>query len=231
MKVQEFQQALFDLIESSRLERALKELKENLRTDIELWVYSLSLSREYNKLLDRYYSGLLSYSEMSISETRITEALIRLIGKISVGDLKDTPMVHPPQGIANPILVVSRNEEKDELSDFFQKLGFSSVSFGAGDLLKDQEDVDLVIFDNRDLQDCRTKDDLTKIPVEERQKIEQREEMMQSLIEKTPRLLLHYGGQSYIVSKNRNRVYAANSSFSLYARTKEIIDFINAYRV
>ena len=69
------------------------------------------------------------------------------------------------------------------------------------------------------------------LDIENRTRIEDRVQLMNYAKKQASKMILHYGGYLNWIDHNRDTAQSANSRFSLYARTKEIIDFVSAYRI
>lgn len=54
---------------------------------------------------------------------------------------------------------------------------------------------------------------------------------MQSVVDRSKVFLIHYGNYLNWVNEHRDRVNAANSKFTLYARIYEVLSFIQTYRI
>ena len=112
-------------------------------------------------------------------------------------------------------------------------MNFSNISVcGIEEFQKiDYEPFDLVIFDNRDIPPCFSKNKLEELDNEIKSLVLQRIEIMESVVKNSSKFIIHYGDFFYWINLNRERIQAANSQFSLYARTKEVIEFVNTYRI
>ena len=163
---------------------------------------------------------------------KLGNALLGFIQELTEADVRQQETAKK-QGIKNPILVLTATvEAQTYLSAFFQETNFTNV------VVQLQANAptaiigyDLVIFDNRDLAECPKSFLLNKLALPEQTAILERIALMDTLKANTTCLFIHFGEFLYWVSENRERVHAANSKFSLFARSKEMIDFINTYRV
>lgn len=231
MHIQSFKEKLQDLLAENRLALVLRTLKKEIKLDSDLYSEFIQVKYRYNSIQDDLRAGVVTYENSKIQEAQIVSSISRFIQKLTTDDLKELTKTSE-NGIENPILIIATPDKIKELTDFFRKLQFAN--FTVTGTLPNKEFLlgfDLIIFDNTDLKSSFKEIDLEKFQPTEKNKIKERETQMLQVIQDTPRFLLHFGEHSYIVSNHRDRIHAANSLFALYARTKEVLDFINAYRV
>lgn len=111
---------------------------------------------------------------------------------------------------------------------FFKQLNFTNVAVYLIDVFESTEyaKYDLVVFDNRDLPF-----ESDKLEKPAKAKIKQRTAKMDVVVKASSKFIIHYGNRLNWVNDNRDRVQAANFQFSLYARIKEMLDFMDAYLI
>jgi hypothetical protein len=190
----------------------------------------LLLNHRYNKNKVGLINDSLPYEVYSREDNKITEALLHWVDQISESDLNSN-IIDRVKEILNPVLVVcSSDESRQYMQKIFSLLNFKNAKVIVGEKLEDITEFDLVIFDNRKLKDCPSEALLSKLSDGEKHKIEATLSLMETYISKTDKFLIHFGERLFWINKNRERVYAANSKFALYARIKEMLDFIASYR-
>ncbi|MEN0004625.1 MAG: hypothetical protein AAF798_10785 [Bacteroidota bacterium] len=235
MELELLTKELHQLFESNRLGRALALLKRKLNIESARYNTLLIIARRYNKHLDESMAGVqASGQETTIELNRIGQALLQFIDTLEESDLGSGLKLSHHE-VSNQIAVFSEEVAPESLELFFKRLNFTNVkAFNAKDFdeIKDEK-FDLIIFDNRDLPPCHSKQLFDKLEPSQRDQVEGRIAKMQEIISTTAKFLIHYGDFLYWISSkaNRKRIQPANSQFSLYARTKEVIEFINTYRV
>lgn len=219
---------LQNLYVKNDIDRILKILKQVLKTDNKKYLVFLSLLRRLNAYSDKD----MIIGKKNIEEyNEIAGAVLNFVSTLDSSNLyRDAN--YAIDGISNKILVLSKEEKKEELSKFFRKVYFDNVT------IEDYESTDyyldgfdLIVFDNRDLPFCFNKNTYNNLSNEKQDLIQNRIRIMEQALEKSSRLIIHFGEFLYWINSHRDRVQAANSKFSLHARTKEVIEFINTYRV
>lgn len=209
------------------------------------------LRSQLKPLLDRFSLGLIDNNEYNISSNKVTYACLQLMDSIEEHDLKETnDFSEEPKlgGYETDILVIClSNDQKMELEIFFRNFHFRNVICITA---SDWEEVDIelkkankdrapkftpliTIFDNRHLSHCPDREALSDLSTPEQVDISSQIDFMKSCIRKelSP-YYLHYGEAFYFLNLDNNRdlIHAANSRFALIARTKELLDYIAAYR-
>ncbi len=122
------------------------------------------------------------------------------------------------------ILLISPTEKaKDEMKRFISRMPFDNVyerDFVVAQVIPTDE-YDFAIFDARSLPPVRKE---TVLSPEEEAYLE----VFRQYLTKPIRYVLYYGEHLYDL--DRERCPSANSKFTLFARIRELIEFINAYR-
>lgn len=126
------------------------------------------------------------------------------------------------------ILVISRNEkESAQIKDFLQRLegfDFQDRDFVAG-LLHPGDGYDFAIFNGKSLPDLGNEAKENDLTPENKAFLKFfRDYLQQSSL----RYILYYGERLHDL--NRERCPAANSKFTLFARIRELMEFIRVYR-
>lgn len=121
------------------------------------------------------------------------------------------------------ILVVSRIEEDQViLEDFFERAPFPKPDFVLNKFVP-ADKYDFVIF-NCQNRPIANQEVLLSLPEEQRQFIH----LLSEYLDRTNKYFVFFGGFYY--NLNYDRCQAANSKFSLYARLREMIDFIGNFK-
>ncbi len=190
------------------------------------------LRGRYNRLKDKEKGGRLDPNTYEIQLNNITSTLIDFVTSLEAEDIKmGFQVAH--QEITNRIIVFTQAAKIESISQLFAELNFSNVSVLTANKLTDTElkDVDLIVFDNTDLPVCYNEKQLEGFEVAKKTLVKARIVQMDEIINNTPKFIVHYGNILHWVNDKRARVQAANAQFTLYARIKEVIEFINTYRV
>ena len=219
------------LCAQSKIKQLLKEMLQALNVESEQYTVLIALSQRYNAVKNKKMLGEISVPEEEVAMNKIGAALTGFIQEIEAEDLEESD-IKPTKLIANPILVLTTNKtEQKYLAAFFKETDFAKVEVHLMDNPPAILGYDLIIFDNRDLAECPKDFLLANLKAAEQALILERIAFMDALKAKTTCFFIHFGEFLYWVKDNRELVHAANSKFSLFARTKEMLSFINTYRV
>lgn len=232
MEIQQFKTKLLDLFEQNRLKKVFSLLKAALSREGSAYLHFAPLARRFNDLLDQQMAHTLSREAENVEFNKISTSLLQFIQQLKATDFEQQyTSVHTE--ISNPIVIFTPQPAIAAVQSFFDQLQFSKafVLPNTTTTWSQEQEPDVVVFDNRDLPQCFTQKTLTSLPSEDQQKIEQRIQQMELLLATTSKFLVHYGNHLYWINDHRDRVQSANSQFSLYARTKEVMEFINTYRI
>lgn len=173
--------------------------------------------------------GLLERPDYIIKANTLTVNLLEFIGQLREEDFQQgtSASFHPL--IYDPIVIITQESGRaKDLKLFFQQLRFKNpiVKF-LKTYQEITEDVQVIIFDNIDLPDApfRPKDQSLN-PL-----IEARIDLMEAYRLNTTFDFIHYGERLFYLNNPeiRKRFQAANTKFTLYARVKELLDFIRTY--
>ena len=222
---------LLNLFKNDKTKQIFSILDETLLSESGLYQEYINLRRRYNQLKDLSMSGTLDFSDYLQESNRLGQVLLQLINDLESGDLIELKKEIDP-AIYNPILVVTDSiDAKNFLDKFFKETNFRQV-----EVILDKDPIpsaqfDLMIFDNRSLRACPSLKALSEMDLESKIRIEHRINLMESYMKQKSGFLIHFGEYFFWINQNRERIHAANSQFSLFARTKEVIEFMKAYRV
>ncbi len=223
---------LQDLFEENKIKSCFYLLKARLKRVSERYDTFIKIKRRFNALLDQKIHDTIDFHSRNIETNKIGESLLYLIETLEEIDLA-TEQQSTHTEIANPIAVFTAQDTIEEVTEFFNLLNFKKVSVFRTEDFSDTkyDEFDLIVFDNKDLPPCFSKKSLAELDLETKEQILNRVKKMNDVINDSAKVIIHYGEQLYWINAHRDRVQAANSKFSLYARIKEVIEFINTYRV
>lgn len=224
------------LIAENKLRSAFELIRDTLeQRGMDYAVFSI-LSRQYNDNHSLFLRGVIDYEAYSRSNNRICDALFELLEHVDESHLNTDPKDHDYEyaEVKELITVFAANSERiEQLIHFFSILRFKNIRyFLFKEKMEDKLDFDfdeLIIFDNTDLPT-----DDGNLSDRQKKEIQFRTQLMDEFLENCPAsYFLHFGPTIHWLNdtKKRLRVSAANSPITLYARIKEIIQFMNAYRV
>jgi hypothetical protein len=122
------------------------------------------------------------------------------------------------------ILVVSPNETaSDYMKDFFERIeGMRTPDFVIGKFVP-ADKYDFIVYDCRMAPTYKI-EDYIKLPDE----VQAHFSLLDRYIQDTNKYIVFFG--RYYHNLNYERCPSANSKFTLYARMKELMDFLNNYR-
>lgn len=123
------------------------------------------------------------------------------------------------------ILVVSKNEEDQQyLEGFFSRTPFPKPDFVINKPVY-SDSYDLIIFNAKSIPAVSNPAAMAALPDPDQNHLY----LLQRYLEQTSKYILFFG--EYYHNLNRERCPSANSKFSLYARLREMIDFLNDYKM
>lgn len=231
MKLEELKKQLQAHFSNNRIKSVLDLMEENLSIESDIYDDFLLIRQRYNHYQDEKMAEVVEYSQGDVFLNKITKSILHLIRKLAPSDLsvKKNKILNE---IKNPILLISSPDLTiPSLEDFMISLNFTNVTIKDSIALEERNQFDLIILDNRHLPSCFRKDDFDKLEENLKSRVESRIKLMEAIIHETPLFMIHFGEQLFWINSFRKRIHAANSQFSLFARTKEMLDFINTYRV
>ncbi|MEO0581602.1 MAG: hypothetical protein AAF135_05220 [Bacteroidota bacterium] len=204
------------------------------------------LKREFNRLIRREVLNSIAEEQLSMRMNDFTDRFLKFVTSLTDEDLtheedliheESMPQVHSHSVNTDFRLAVisARKPAALKIQRLFKLAGiqpvdlfYHPVDWTAVDL----HPYTLVIFDNQDLAECPKEHMLAKLSQEEQELILARIEEMETYLSMyEDKFILHFGDFLYWINQTRDRVHPANSKFSLYARTMEALDFIQAFQV
>lgn len=227
--MKDFKENLLNLIAKNEVKKVLQILSDSINKESDRYNDFVKISARYNGLLDLKMINTIDFSQFILETNKINDTILWFIDKLSSDEIyesKDSSAEY----IDNPILIVFSSEDY-RIDEILKETDLSNITAISIDEQIPDEKFDLIIFDNRDLKTCYNEKALEAFSPKEQHLISNRIALMNKYLENTSNFIIHFGEILYWVNNNRERVHAANSKFSLYARTKEMLAFINSYRV
>lgn len=233
----QFKTTLEAHLEQNKLKKVARKLKELSYKDVEHRHVVINLSRTVNKINEDLNHGMATRDSLSAELGKVTYAFLHFIEDLELEDLETGALPEVESvDIQNPILVLCfKQADVTAMETFFSPLDFAELEVKLA-LSYDpawNQKYDITIWNNLDLAACPKKDTDTidHLEANERELLYERLPVLEQCLESNPSPhFIHLGEPLFLVTENRNRIYAANSFYSLYARLKEMVDYINTYR-
>lgn len=124
------------------------------------------------------------------------------------------------------ILVIAQNAHDQEyLEDFFENIeGLPRPDFVSGSVRRVVDKYDFIVFSGHLLGELRNDEAVTKLPEGAQFHLS----LLDYCLLNTNKYILYFG--KFYYKLNQERCPSANSKFTLFARIRELIDFINHYK-
>ncbi|MCU0445275.1 MAG: hypothetical protein MUE85_10190 [Microscillaceae bacterium] len=238
MTISNIQNELKTIIANDKIEQYFEFCHNILGKSTQIYNSLIALQGQFYDLKNQKKDQIITNEEANIRKNRLRLSLLSLIGEISISDLENSDISLQDiedlkrQTIShNPtILVICPSEDEiEEVKYLFDCLKFDKTEVRYLNKFVPVQQYDLIIFDNRDLPYCPQETNLDKLS--EKMLVEQRVNLMNKYIDKGFRPIVHWGEILYWVNYHREKVHAANSKFSLFARIKEVLDFMAVYHL
>lgn len=208
------------LLEKGHLRSSMNHLKDVLKNDSELRHDLTMLLSNYNTLLRNEFT--LEDADVRRETNRMNKALLGLLHLLDKSDVSEGVFIET-------FLIICNEDKRDDMEVFFGKRYFPNADFiNYGDPLPNGIYDVIVLEDEGNLINQVEKDNEgkpTKIPTEANKK---RQKQMTNYLDATKGYFIYMGAYFPIV-KYKDRVYFSNSRFSLYARLKELLDYMKYY--
>ncbi|MEO1412681.1 MAG: hypothetical protein AAFW73_22515 [Bacteroidota bacterium] len=237
MELESFKDTLRELIVDNEFVRIFKILKETLRKDQSKYDEMVVINGAYNRGFTHKIGNSQSSDQVEQNHNQISLNLATFIRSLEGRHLQKIPKgVLEESGsygefINEPILAFTSEQGVKSLELFFDEVRFSNV------LVKTYEDDDydaskfrIVVYDNQDLPVCRSEYEVDELDPVIAATIRERLNLMNTAIADGTKVLIHFGDILFWVNQHRDVVNSANSKFSLYARIKEVADYLNVSR-
>ncbi len=241
MDLAELKKVVSQLIINDDVKSALSLVSDNLNSSGEKFDTIVLLISKFNRMKNKKIQQTLSVEKIELAESQLIESLQSFMRELEPTDLsiKGSGIAH--NWITDKIIIISPEEKEapKEMSDFFRDLKFKNAqvlsissfeefenTFPGKPENAPQDSITLIVFDNTDLSFCPNE----KMADE---KIKSRVQLMKEFVDKTDFFFIHYGEVLYWLNSKeaRLRFHPANSKFALYARVKEMLDFIATIHV
>lgn len=215
MNVEEFKNELKQRIPYDPSE-VIRLLDSKLNKKGKIYNNLLLVNSRYTKLKSVSNKGGLSFDNESIHDIRILDTLINIIDSLKEEDLEE-------QKEAKLLVVCKNNDDKQYMEQYFKALPLNAeVVIGNNGYLA-PDDFIMVVFDCHSIN---TKE-LEKISEEDKVQLG----LMLEYLERAPKYLVYYGEYYVLLNKFREVSTAANNKLTLYARIKEVYDYLKDYKV
>jgi hypothetical protein len=246
MNLQKLKNTVEEYIMEDELDPALHLLKAQLNPAGRSWKDFVLIKGKFNRINKQTTLGKMSFKEAEEPMDEIVESLHTLNKELTEQDILSNSSGEEFKWIRDKIAIISHSSDANqnhETRRFFQKLRFKNAKvvhltvhqdleelLNFEDSGKEKDDkIKLVIFDNTDLPSCGNEKEVTE-------QIKNRIKLMQEFADHADQsdyLFIHYGKYLYWLNDKevRRRFYSANSRFALYARVKEMLDFIATINV
>lgn len=124
------------------------------------------------------------------------------------------------------ILVICQNAHDQEyLEDFFERIeGLPKPDFISGTVKRIADKYAFIVFSGHLLGELRSEEAVARLPEEAQYHLS----LLDYCLQNTPKYIVYFG--KFYFNLNQERCPSANSKFTLFARIKELIDFINHYK-
>lgn len=219
----ELKNNLKDLIEDN-LKVCIDELKKLLGNESRLDELRL-ISSNYKSYRQKENMGTADFDFLQIQRQQVANSLINLINDLAETDFRKGAF--EPQGIEAHILVVSYDKTAEqEMRRFFSAYFFKNVEYSISGQVIKPKDCDVILFDNRIMgKDIYAENDEKQLP----ELAQNHLTLLRNYLKETTFNIIYFGDNLHLVTKNRNRINAANSRFTLYSRIQETLDAMKYY--
>ena len=205
-----------NFIEKGDLQNCLKELKVALKQDTSVRQDLTLILSNYNSLLRQ--EPLLDSTEYRREISKIAKSILVLVDSLEDRDVSEGVFIETLLSICNP-------EKRSDMEAFFGKRYFPNAEFiNYGEVLpKGIYDV-IILEDESNIINQTINNKGTDIPTE---KNKNRREQMKGYLDTSDAYFLYIGNRFTLGYEKR--VYFSNSRFSIYARLKELLDYLKYY--
>jgi effector-associated domain 11 (EAD11)-containing protein len=218
MAIAEFKQNLKDRIavDTQEVFRVLDrhiEPKRTIYNDLKL------LQSQFSDVHADSGRGTLPYEDTLRFKTRVRQSLMKLIDELRIEDLRKKKEYK--------ILVICKDDDdKAYMEQYFAALSLEAKVKKTLDYFP-PDDYSLIVFDAHSIGSVPKEDVLKNLPAEKQKFLE----LLLLYLRNAPKWLVYYGEFNYLLNDYRDTTNAANNKFSLYARMKEMNDFLEDYQV
>lgn len=232
MTIQEVRSKLYNALGDDRMDDALGLLIDHVKKTGAVWERLCVLRADYNRLKTQILQRSIDLADAELERNRLSGVVLDFFHDLQPEDIRPDG-TYTAQLIANPILFLTHNtEQNQDVQVFAEMLKFSKVAVrNLMAYTPEDEAYDLVVFDNQDLSRCDTAEQLERGEVDNIGLMEDRLDLMERYREKTNYYFIHYGPYLFYPDQYRNRFVQAETRFGLYTRIREVLRFLDAYRM
>ena len=223
---------LEEAISKAQIKKAIELFKVYVKGESPHREVVIMLSSSFEYLHAQKIAGTLKEEDYMRGINQINQRMFQLSELLQEADLI-RPEIDPsgkytPQNLK--ILLICQEGDEDHLTKFWRNFHMAPHIQKSGPYV-DPDGFNLIIFDNhklppldsyRSFLDARDDEELSESDL-------QHIEYVHEYLKHSPIFMIHYGEQLYLLQKYREKVHAANSQFSLYARIREMAQYMNDF--
>jgi len=232
MIIQEVRTKLYNALGDDRMDDALGLLIDHVKKDSTAWEKLYDLRQDYNMLKTRILQRGIDIADAELERNRLSGVIVDFFHDLKQEDIRPDG-AYTGQLIGNPILFLTHNTRQNEdIQVFAEMLKFSNVVVrNLMAYTPENEAYDLVVFDNKDLNRCDSREQMEQGKVENVGLLEDRIDLMDRFRQKTTYYFIHYGPYLFYPEEYRERFFQASTRLGLYTRIREALRFLDAYRI
>lgn len=212
-----------NLIESDKLRECMNQMKAYLLDGSSERRLLSSLLRRFNQLLSERNLSIVEDTIFRQGMNQIVDALLNLVEQLSSANVCESMFIEP-------ILIICNEDNRKEMEGFFGEKYFPNAKcINYGDTLP-QGIFDVIFLEDENNIITKTTDGKQDGEPTEKN-ISRRKEMMayiDAFMKPNDKQLFLYFGRTFPLGY-KNNVYFANSRFAIYARLKELLDYMKYY--
>lgn len=185
------------------------------------------LKQDYNGLQAFHLAQRLEWEQYETMLADLHQPLASLVRQLDASaELPRTNIVELP------ILVFAHAHEHrvKEMADLFRKFAFVGTEVRTWEDNPVLGSYPIVVFDNQHLLKEDAQLDKHPLRMQQAEARAIRIQAMEYCIQNSTAILLHYGNYLKWLEDHRRRVHAANSQFALFARLREMVEFLEVTR-
>lgn len=218
MELAAFKSSIKQRIPVDTLE-VLRILDGHLKSDVSNYAELINLTAQHSEIHRSFNLGILGIDEKMKFLSRIWKALIELVDRIEDEDVSISKSFK--------LLVISKDEpDRQYMQQYFDALPITAHVISTTSYFPPCN-YSLVCFDAHSIGMVRNQGEYDKLTEEQKTHLS----LLMEYLEKAPKWLVYYGEQNYLINNFRETTNAANNKFSLYARIKEMMDFMENFKV
>lgn len=201
------------------IQEVLRILDRHIKPESPRYKDILLLNGRYSDVQREARMGTLDMDEKWRQFSKVREALVDVVNAIQPEDMREHKDFR--------ILVVCKDDtDKEYMQQYIDALPLSAKVIRTDSYVPPNEFA-LIVFDAHSLGAIPKFETLDGLNQADKRHIE----LLKAYLEKAPKYLLYFGEFNFILNQYREITNAANNKFSLYARIKEMKDFMEEYQV